>query len=86
MQPKFPVECLDLCRLDKLRVSHHHAMQRPVKLFAPEPQEFDQDRKLRRKVIILPDIGLQQARMIRHMIENMRGGKPVSRELLDKIR
>ena len=85
MQPKFAVERFDLGRLDQLRISHHHAMQWPVQLFPPERQEFDQNRKIRRKVVVLPDIALQQTRMIRQMIENTRGGKPISRELLDKI-
>src|ERR1700736_2894057 len=85
MQPKFAVERFNLGRLDELRMSHHHAMQRPIELFLPERQEFDQDRKIRRKVVVLPDIGLQQTRVIRQMIENTRGGKPISRELLDKI-
>jgi hypothetical protein len=86
MQPEFAFERFDLGRLDQFRMSHHNAMQRPVELFPPERQEFDQDGKIRRKVVVLPDIGLQQARVIRQMIENTRGGKPISRELLDKIR
>jgi hypothetical protein len=85
MQPKFAVERFELGRLDELRMSHHHAVQRPVELFPPECQEFDQDRKLRGKVVVLPDIGLQQARIIRQMIENTRGGEPISRELLYEI-
>ncbi len=85
MQPKFAIERFKLGRLDQLRMSHHDAMQRPVELFPPERQEFDQDRKIWRKVVVLPDIGLQQTRVIRQMIENSRGGKPISRELLDKI-
>ena len=87
MQPEFAAERFDLGRLDQLRnVRYHHAMQRPVEHYPPERQDFDQDRKIRRKVVVVPNIGLQQARVIRQMIENTRGGKPISRELLDKIR
>src|SRR5208283_3116345 len=86
MKAEFRAQRLDLGRLDELRMADHNAIQRPFKLFLPERQEFDQNRKIRRDIIVLPDIGLQQAGMIWQMIKNLRRCKPISGELLDKIR
>jgi hypothetical protein len=86
MQPKFAVNRPDLSRLDELGVADNHAMQRPVKFLLPECQEFNQDGKLRRDVVVLPDKGLQQARVIRDMIEDARSGEPIAGKLLYEIR
>jgi hypothetical protein len=86
MQPKFAVNRPDLSRLDELGVADNHAMQRPVKFLLPECQEFNQDGKLRRNVVVLPDKGLQQARVIRDMIEDARSGEAIAGKLLYEIR
>lgn len=69
MKAEFRTQRLDLGRFDELRMADHNAIQWPFKLFLPERQELDQNRKIRRDIIVLPDIGLQQARMIWQMIK-----------------
>src|SRR5271165_1784986 len=86
MKAEFRTQRLDLGRLDELRMADYNAIQWPFELFLPECQELDQNRKFWRDIIVLPDIGLQQARMIWKMIKNLRRCKPVSGKLLDKIR
>src|SRR5579863_3468607 len=60
-------------------------MQGTVQLLAPERQKFHQGRKLRRKIIVLPDIGLEQQRMIRKPIENFRRRQAKAFELTHEI-
>jgi hypothetical protein len=85
VQPELAIQRPELGRFDELGMANHDTMQRPIELFAPKHQEFEQHRKLRREIIVLPDISLQQPRMIGQMIEDTRGGKPLSGKLLDKI-
>src|SRR5438067_8609290 len=86
IQQKLTVECPDLGRLDELCMTDHHAMQRPIELLLPESQEFDQNRELRCNVVVLPDVGLQQARIVGQMIKNARGGEAIAGKLLNEIR
>ena len=60
-------------------------MQRPFQLAPPEIEEPQELWKARKQVIVLPDIDLQKARMIRQAIENFRRGEPVSLNLLTEI-
>src|SRR5690606_29083623 len=55
-------------------------MKRPVNFLAPEIDEAVQSRKLRRDVVMLPDECLQQMRMVRKMIEDLRRGKAVAHQ------
>jgi putative transcriptional regulator len=47
---------------------HPHRMQPAFEVTLPELEKPVQHRELRRHVVILPDIGLQDGRMIRHMV------------------
>src|SRR5262249_36908189 len=63
------------------RVCDHDGMQRAVKCASPECQKILQDRKIRPRVVLLPDERLQQPRMIRPVIKNMRGSQSKARKL-----
>src|SRR3569833_1052728 len=62
-----------------------HRMQRTVELLLPESEEVAQRRKLRKHVVVLPDIGLQQRAMIRHPVENLGRRQPVAQQLFPEI-
>src|SRR3712207_5145984 len=51
-------------------------MQRPLDLAAPEFEEAGEFRKGRGMVDLLPDEGLQHARMVGQVIEDLGGGEP----------
>ena len=70
VQDELPVHLAPFIRRDQLLVRVADRVQRPVELGLPEFDEPDQNRKLRRQVVILPDEALQQVRMIGKMIEN----------------
>src|SRR6516225_3922970 len=63
---------------------HGHRVERTVELLLPEGEEILQRRELRKQIVILPDVGLQQRGMIRHAIEDMCRRQPVRQDLLPK--
>jgi hypothetical protein len=50
-------------------------VQRPLDLAAPEIEEPGQLREIRRQVQLLPDEGLQQAMVVRHVVKDFGGGQ-----------
>src|SRR6478609_968842 len=64
---------------------HRHRVQRPLQLFQPEGQKLVECRKLRAEIVILPDVGLQQARMIGHAVEYLRRSETVACKLALEI-
>src|SRR5262245_48433639 len=85
MQPEFPVDCLELGRLDELAMRDAHRMQWPFKLFHPERQETLQLGKFGKEIVVLPDVGLQKPAMIGTPIQNVRGRKAITTDLLTEI-
>src|SRR5271166_2607063 len=60
-------------------------MERPLQRFEPERQKLVEHGEPRAQVIILPDEGLQQGRMIRKPIEDLSRGQTISFELASKV-
>ena len=60
VQAEFPVDRLELGRLDQFAMRHAHGMQRPLKLLHPKRQEAMQLGKFGKQIVVLPDVGLQQ--------------------------
>src|SRR5512135_3576998 len=56
-------------------------MQLPLDVLFPEVEEFAQLGKIGSEVEFLPDEGLQQHRVIRQAIDDLRGGQPVPAKL-----
>ena len=63
--------------LDQFLFGENDGVQRPVQLFLPKTQEICEDGKFWRDIIILPDIGLQEVRPIRHVIDNLCRGQVI---------
>lgn len=71
---------------DQTLVGIADGMQRPVEARLPEVQKLVHFRKIRRKIIVLPDIGLQDGFEFGNAVEDMRGGKSIAIELMLQIR
>src|SRR5262245_56205499 len=85
VQPEYAVHRPDLGGLDQARMRDRHRMQRPFELLQPEGEEAVEDRELGAQIVVLPDVGLQQRRIIGHPVENMSRGEPVALELPSKV-
>jgi hypothetical protein len=53
-------------------------MQRAFERLEPEGEKTVERRKARAEVVVLPDVGLQQGRMIRQAIEDLCGRQTVA--------
>ena len=58
MQPEHAVDGAQFGRLDQLGMRHRHREQRAIEFLLPENQKVLQRRKLRKQIVVLPDIGL----------------------------
>src|SRR4051794_13694146 len=64
---------------------HRDRVQRSLEFVQPESEEFVEHRKLRAKIVVLPDIGLQQRGVIRQAVENVSCRQPVALDLTPEI-
>ena len=71
-------------RLDQAGGCDPDGMQAALQFPLPKGQELAQDRVARRDVQLLPDIGLQEARMVGHVIEDLSRRQVIILELLAK--
>src|SRR3954469_5336106 len=85
MQPEHAVDGAQLGRLDQLGMGHRDRIQRTFQLFLPEAEKILQRRKLRKQIVVLPDIGLQQRGMIRHSIKNLSRRQTITQTMLPEI-
>ena len=85
MQAKLSVQIADFLRRQQLRVHHANFVERAVEAFAPEFEEIVEFWKVWRQIIILPEIGLDEDRVIGQPVQNLRRGKAVSLQLSDEI-
>ena len=59
VQPEFALNEAELLRGDQPSMGDANPIERPIKIGGPEIQEIDEFRKVRREVVVLPDIALQ---------------------------
>jgi hypothetical protein len=62
-------------------VGNTHAVERPIEIGRPIIQKIDELRKFRRHVVVLPDVALQQPRVVWQAIEDFCGGEGESLKL-----
>jgi hypothetical protein len=60
---------------------YQNRMQRPFKLLHPESKEALELGELWEEIVILPNVGLQEPRMVRPPIKNLRSREPVACQL-----
>src|SRR5690348_12499917 len=85
MQLELAVDGANLGRADQPCMRYGDRVQRPFKGLQPEIEKLVERRKRRAEIVILPDIGLQQPRMVGPPVEDVSRGQPVALELLAKI-
>src|ERR1700730_13159255 len=85
METKHAIDGAQFGRLDQLGMRDADSEQRAFELLLPEGEKILQRRKIRKQIVILPDVGLQQRGMIRHPIQNLRRRQPVTQDLLPEI-
>ncbi len=56
-------------------MSDAHPIERSIKIGSPEIQEIDELREVRREVVVLPDVALQQSRIVRQAVYDLRRGE-----------
>src|SRR5689334_8898043 len=78
MQPELAVDGADLGRPDQPRMGNGDRMQRSFKRLEPEIEEFVECRKCRAEIVVLPDIGLKEPRMIRPPVEDIGRGQSIA--------
>ena len=57
-------------RRDQLTVGDSHPIEWAIQIGGPKIQEIDELRKVRREVVVLPNIALQKSRIIRQAVKN----------------
>src|SRR5712691_12489915 len=72
VQPEFAVDRADLGRPDQPRMRDRDGVQRALEGLEPERQKAVERWKFRAEVVVLPNVGLQQGRMVRKPIEDLR--------------
>src|SRR5689334_21561991 len=85
MELKHPVHGSQLGWLDQPRMRDGDGEQRSVELFLPEREKVVQRRKFWKEIVVLPDECLQQRRVIRHPIENLRRRQTVTQHLFPEV-
>src|SRR5262245_37533615 len=85
VQPEFAVDRPQLGRLDQPGVRHGDRMQNALERALPESQEALQLREIRAQVVLLPDVGLQQPRIVRPAIQDASGGQAIAAQLTLKV-
>ena len=76
IQRELPVGVAQLGRADQRGGGDADGMQGPLDLAAPELEEAGELGEVRREVQLLPDEGLQDARMVRHVVQDLGRGQP----------
>jgi hypothetical protein len=72
-------------RLDQPAMTDHDRMQNPFQLAFPKFQKLRQFWKMRVKIVVLPDIALQERRVVGHSIENVSGRQPETLHLAAEV-
>src|SRR6266404_849335 len=85
VQPKDAVDGAQFGRLDQLGVRNGDGEQRAFELLLPEREKILQRREIRKQIVVLPDIGLQERGMIRHPIKNLCRRQPITQHLFPEI-
>ena len=74
-QCKVAAQFQQIGRTDQPRVGDGYRSDRALDLFLPERQELPEHRKLRKRVVALPDKFLQQIEMIGHAVNDLSRGE-----------
>lgn len=85
MQPKFAVDEAEFGWGDQSLARHFDVVELAVKIIVPECQKLTESRETRCEVVVLPEEGLEKARMVGHVVKNFGGGQAITLELSKKM-
>jgi hypothetical protein len=85
MQTKYPVDGAQLCRLDQLLMRHLHRMQGALQLLLPKGKEALQLRKIRKQIVVLPNIRLQRPAMIWTPVQDLSSRQAKTTDLFFEV-
>jgi hypothetical protein len=85
VQPELAIDGPEFSRLYQTGMGDHDRVQRPVEFAGPEVEELPQLGKVGVQIVPLPDEILQNGGVIRHAVEDVRGGEPEALELAAEI-
>src|SRR6478736_1607224 len=72
-------------RPDQLRMGDRDRMQGTGEFALPEIEKVDEDGETGSQIVFLPDIGLQEGRVVRHTVEDLGGRQSVAFHLADEV-
>src|SRR5262245_27487176 len=73
VQPELAFDKAEFGGRDQPPVRHANAVERAVEIGVPEAEEIGELGKARGEIVILPDIALQEPRIVRQTVEDLRG-------------
>ena len=85
MKAEQAVGRVDFSGFDQAGVRDRHRMEDSFERFLPERQKSLQFREFRAEVVFLPDVGLEQPRMIRTPLQDVRGRQAVTLHLTAEV-
>jgi hypothetical protein len=68
VHPEFAADKRKLLRRDESPMRDADAVERPIKIGSPITEEIDELRKIRRDIVVLPNVALEQAGEVRQAI------------------
>ena len=84
VQPELALDEAELLRRDQAPVRHADAIERTFEIGGPKAEEIGEPWEARREIVVLPDIALKQAPMVRELIENLRRGERIALKLAEQ--
>ena len=69
----------------KAGAGNAHRSQRTIEVVRPEIQEFDELGKFGGKIVVLPDVGLQDVAEVRHAVHDFRRRQTIATQLTLKV-
>ena len=72
---------MKLARPDQPLVSVPYRVQRPIEVLSPNSEEAEHTGKLRRQIVVLPDICLQDGGMVGQAVEDVGSSQPLTFKL-----
>src|SRR5271165_4180408 len=85
VQPEHAIDGADFGWSNQAAMANRDRVQAPVQLGLPELQEALQLGEIRTEIVVLPDIGLQQPRMVGSPVKDFGGCQAVSLHLSFEI-
>ena len=79
------VQCPEFTRFDEFLTGYIHRMELSIEFFDPKVEKFEQDGIFWRQIVVLPDVCLEEAGVIGHVVEDLRRCEAVITQLQIEI-